>query len=631
MSQWFLKTIEISGGFLPGFSLSLPPGLTCVIGPRGSGKSTLVEALRLALGGTSNASKKRLGMIQANLGPDALVTVSTCSGENRTSYTIKRTFRQPATLIDSEGKAITTVDLDRGTFLPLDAYGDKEIEIIADDSFGDKRRSLLDELESGELTQIHLAVAEHRRALEANADRIRATTRLINDLTEQIEELGDVRAKLAALPPAVEGSDNQEILKAARQHQLNTEEDRFIETAIGAVHEYRSNLEELLEKMSSSVSRWTTLPPVLRESGNLKVVEGLRKKITLDLHGARETINGATASLDAIKSTLVNAQATLLTIHTEHDAHYSKLKEKDVVAGRMIQERAAAEQAVLQLDELIGQKTNATGRLQNLEQERKTLKGNYLLERERISDLRENVARKLQSAAGTNVRIRVRRNADNSAYRELLTEALRGAGVRNQGDIVEKLMRLRPEQLAQLITNNDPREFEHQMQLGDERSRRVLESLKTHLDPLELETTTIEDRIFIELNLSTNSVPNFKDATELSRGQKCTALLPLLLARRDSPLVIDQPEDNLDNHFIYETVVDTIRRMKNHRQMIFVTHNANIPVLGEADLVVVLNSDGKIGCIEKFGSLEDCREEIIDLLEGGREAFELRSQRYANR
>jgi ABC-type Mn2+/Zn2+ transport system ATPase subunit len=335
--------------------------------------------------------------------------------------------------------------------------------------------------------------------------------------------------------------------------------------------------------------------------------------------------------LDAIKTTLVNAQANLLTIHTEQDAHYSKLKEKDVVAGRMIQERAAAEQAVLQLDELIGQKTNATGRLQNLQQERKTLKGNYLLERERISDLRENVARKLQSAAGTNVRIRVRRNADNSAYRELLTEALRGAGVRNQGDIVEKLMRLRPEQLAQLITNNDPREFEHQMQLGDERSRRVLESLKTNLDPLELETTTIEDRIFIELNLSTNSVPNFKDATELSRGQKCTALLPLLLARRDSPLVIDQPEDNLDNHFIYETVVDTIRRMKKRRQMIFVTHNANIPVLGEADLVVVLNSDGKIGSIEKFGSLEDCREEIIDLLEGGREAFELRSQRYANR
>jgi hypothetical protein len=63
--------------------------------------------------------------------------------------------------------------------------------------------------------------------------------------------------------------------------------------------------------------------------------------------------------------------------------------------------------------------------------------------------------------------------------------------------------------------------------------------------------------------------------------------------------------------------------------MVFITHNANIPVLGEADLVVVMNSDGKRGYIEKTGSLDECRSEIIDLLEGGEEAFELRRKRYA--
>ena len=251
-----------------------------------------------------------------------------------------------------------------------------------------------------------------------------------------------------------------------------------------------------------------------------------------------------------------------------------------------------------------------------------------MVERERVSELRERVAQRLQNEAGANVRIRVRRNADNSTYQEVLTEALRGARVRNQGEIVEKLMRLQPDQLAQLITRNSASEFEAQMSLGDERARKVLENLRAALDPLDLETTTIDDRIYIELNLSTGSAPLFKDAGELSRGQKCTALLPLLLARRDSPLIIDQPEDNLDNHFIYETVVETIRRMKSRRQMIFVTHNANIPVLAEADLVVVLNSDGRVGYIERAGTLDECKEEIIDLLEGGREAFELRGQRY---
>ena len=140
----------------------------------------------------------------------------------------------------------------------------------------------------------------------------------------------------------------------------------------------------------------------------------------------------------------------------------------------------------------------------------------------------------------------------------------------------------------------------------------------------------IEDRIGIELNVSSTGKANFKDAAELSRGQKCTALLPILLARRDSPLIIDQPEDNLDNHFIFETVVNAVQRLKRHRQMIFITHNANIPVLAEADLVLVMNSDGRIGAVEKSGTVDECREQIIDLLEGGREAFELRSKRYAS-
>ena len=171
--------------------------------------------------------------------------------------------------------------------------------------------------------------------------------------------------------------------------------------------------------------------------------------------------------------------------------------------------------------------------------------------------------------------------------------------------------------------------FEELTSFGRERSRKILDSFRESVDPLALEVTAIEDRIGIELNVSSAGQPNFKDASDLSRGQKCTALLPILLARRDSPLIIDQPEDNLDNHFIFETVVNAVQRLKRRRQMIFITHNANIPVLAEADLVLVMNSDGRVGVVEKSGTVDECREQIIDLLEGGREAFELRSKRYA--
>src|SRR5205809_1060484 len=68
MANWFLESVEITGGFLPGINLMFPRGLTCIIGPRGSGKSTLMESLRYGLAGISPVSKRRFELVQANLG-----------------------------------------------------------------------------------------------------------------------------------------------------------------------------------------------------------------------------------------------------------------------------------------------------------------------------------------------------------------------------------------------------------------------------------------------------------------------------------------------------------------------------------------------------------------------------------
>jgi ABC-type glutathione transport system ATPase component len=223
------------------------------------------------------------------------------------------------------------------------------------------------------------------------------------------------------------------------------------------------------------------------------------------------------------------------------------------------------------------------------------------------------------------------KNADDLAYKQMLLQGLHGARVRNHEEILASLLELRPEHLAELIDANAVDDLEEQCSFGAERTRRILEAFKANLDPFALEIIDIEDRVSIELNVGNDTEPNFKDAAELSRGQKCTALLPLLLARRETPLLVDQPEDNLDNHFIYETVVETVRRLKSQRQMFFVTHNANIPVLGEADLVIVMDSNGRKGYVARSGSVDSCRTEIIDLLEGGREAFDLRRQRYERR
>ena len=120
MPHWTIDAVSIAGGFLPDFTARLPAGMVCVIGPRGSGKSTFAEALRIALGGIPQGiPKARQEFIKATLG-GAVLTVTTTPGPDRGAITIRRVVGQDPSVTGSDGRAITTIELDRGTFLPLD-------------------------------------------------------------------------------------------------------------------------------------------------------------------------------------------------------------------------------------------------------------------------------------------------------------------------------------------------------------------------------------------------------------------------------------------------------------------------------------------------------------------------------
>ena len=621
--MWLVEKIEISGGFLPGLSVNLPRGLTCIIGARGSGKSTLAEAIRFAVCGTSGAPKHCVDLIQANLAGGAMVTI-TALAEGSSRYTIKRGLKQQPVLLTSDGRAINTVDLDRGTFLPLDAYSSPEIEAIADEVLGQTRRNLLDELRSEQMRTIHLSLADSARALDANADRIRTAQRTIQDLTEQIEELGDVRARLSALAPS-DREPTADFVRLSRQQQLDQREVNKLDTA----NRNLETLSETLEQLRRNAQLAFKVRFAEKPSANAELLGGYDDLLAVSLKAVEKNISSISGRIREAQDIVAQARQSIAQAHTGHANELAKLTASNQAASEHAQMRATLEQQVARLQGLEEQRLELNAELKTLLERRKSLKANHILMRDQISTMREEVASDLQREAGERVRIRIMRNADHLAYQQLLVDGLRGARVRNHEEIITTLLQLRPEQLAQLVQSNDLDSFEELTAFGGERSRKILDAFRESVDPLALEVIAIEDRIDIELDVSSGGKPNFKDASDLSRGQKCTALLPILLARRDSPLVIDQPEDNLDNHFIFETVVNAVQQLKRRRQMIFITHNANIPVLAEADLVLVMNSDGRVGVVEKSGTVDECREQIIDLLEGGREAFELRSKRYA--
>lgn len=106
----------------------------------------------------------------------------------------------------------------------------------------------------------------------------------------------------------------------------------------------------------------------------------------------------------------------------------------------------------------------------------------------------------------------------------------------------------------------------------------------------------------------------------------------MLASESKAPLIIDQPEDNLDSEFIYKTLVPAIRRAKERRQVIIVTHNANIAVLGDAEQIVVLKATNEKAQIMTRASIDDpeTRETACAILEGSREAFERRARIYGD-
>ena len=122
-----------------------------------------------------------------------------------------------------------------------------------------------------------------------------------------------------------------------------------------------------------------------------------------------------------------------------------------------------------------------------------------------------------------------------------------------------------------------------------------------------------------------------REFRQLSLGQQQSVLLAVMLsADSNTPLIIDQPEDNLDGEFIYQSVIPVLRRAKERRQVIVVTHNANIAVLGDAEQIVVLRASNEKGVIVSRGSIDDVptREAACALLEGSREAFQRRARIY---
>jgi len=211
-------------------------------------------------------------------------------------------------------------------------------------------------------------------------------------------------------------------------------------------------------------------------------------------------------------------------------------------------------------------------------------------------------------------------------FKEQFSELLKGSGISKVAinSITEKEA-IDGIEISKYISLGKQK-LQESFRLTDSMVQRLLEWFKVDERLFKLETLIPDDKILIKLKVE----DTYKELSTLSAGQKATALLILLFAQENRILVIDQPEEDLDNRFIYEDVVKILREIKNNRQIILVTHNANIPVLGDAEQVFVLEASNNECSIMDIGSIDKISivQNIKSIMEGGEEAFKRRMEKY---
>ncbi|MEX0718159.1 MAG: AAA family ATPase [Planctomycetaceae bacterium] len=617
-----IRSVSVVGGFLDGLKLELAPGLNCFIGGRGTGKTTIIELIRFAFDAFSTRGRypeehRRIeSLIQQNLGGGRVqVEFQT---KNGLTYTVSRSWGEDPVVRTSDGLA-TSLSLKSGGVFAADIYSQNEVERIADRS--PSQLVLIDRFETEKIAVIDAKLREVDAELRANANELLGLEAKCAELQEEVATLPEVEDKLKEYV-GEGGDDADEIDEAHAQKSLRDRESQAIADIDAELSEYEQRVNADIGLLHGLVENHITEDLLLGPN---------TAQLAAFAHEVDECNEEANALLQRLGEIVARAlrgvqtvQAALADAHEAQERAFRDLIEQHHVAMEQANERTQLERHRT----VLVMKRRAAEQFGNEISDRRR-KREMLLQklsefRDQRFSVRERVVDHINSKLEPTIRIRLEQFGEVGRYQSLVAESLKGIGI-HQGVVAQKIAEsMPPKDLVDAVRKRNDKGLIEQAALNRSQAEKVVEALSDRGVLCELEIVDMNDRPKIELL----DVDVYKDSLTLSTGQKCTSILPILLLDSDRPLLVDQPEDNLDNRFIFDTIVSRIHEVKDSRQLIFVTHNPNIPVLGDASKVFVFASSGSKGRIECEGTVDDCREAIVSLLEGGEEAFRRRQEKY---
>ncbi|CAJ4028497.1 PHP domain protein [Burkholderia pseudomallei] len=617
--------MTVVGGYLDGVRVDFSDHLNTVIGGRGTGKSTLLECLRYALDFPpkgKQAQKLHQDIIKENLGRSAgrveLTVVS--SAQNGKQYAISRRYGEPPMVRDMDDNVSTLLPRD---LLPgVDIYGQNEIYELAQDETS--RVQLLDRFLPQDGGYEAKSADVHRR-LKENQQTLAKSLTDLDELKAQVERLPKLEEQLR-------GFDELGIKEKLANTSLLAREREIAKTASESVQSFRDAIANLRDSLPDLAfindEALDGLPDAAQLLAMRTTLDGIKQSLTTHLAAMQALLD------DGAEQFATQQEAWQQTVK-EHDAVLEKaLRTLPATAGKSGQEVGAAYQRLMiEIERIKPMKSRVAtheSQFDALRQERR----NLLAE---LSDLRgqriralQKAARKLSKRLEGKLKVEIVPEADRTPLMTFLLGCkLDGVGEKRLS-FVHEAETISPLSFAQSIQKGAAH-----VQLDWGVTQMVADALtklqSTQL--MELEALELEHRVDIFLNVAHGQAdPVFRPLNKLSTGQQCTAILHMLLLENVDPLLMDQPEDNLDNAFIADRIVTELREAKTSRQFVFATHNANIPVFGDAEWIGVFTAAENHGCLglEAQGSIDVpvIRDQVASILEGGRDAFIQRKEKY---
>jgi PHP family Zn ribbon phosphoesterase len=617
-----LIAVSWAGGLLDGQSLRFNESLNVLIGGRGAGKSTLIESLRYAFElppKGDDARRTHESMVKTVLGQGTAVSVLVRSPLPAPQYyLIERIYGSRARVYDQNGDLLQNMS-PHSVVGSLEVYGQHEISELT--RFPEKLAQLL-----RRFTEPATDTAAAKSHLKEQLERSR------NAIATERTEIGRIEEALATLPALKErlkrfiaaGLDAK-----LKDKTLIDKEARFFEQA-------EEMIEEAGELVNQVLAEGTSEGPLVGEEAeelpNASIVvklDAMQSKLLLKISGAghnmEAAVTEATSAVRKIKAQWTPKQKAAELVYQQT---LRELKAEGHDAGKFVAYKNQVER--LKPKEVELKTRNKT--LAQLQKTRRELLAKW--DAAKAEDYRE--LQKAGRKVSKRLKDRVRVNVRPSTSLEQLETVIRK---HCSGNISQALERLRNKEDLSLTDfgltiTGGALSLVKKYGFSQAAAERIAQC-GTAL-ALEVEECEVPSEAVLELNVGNETTQTWKELDQLSTGQKATAVLLLLLLESDAPLVVDQPEDDLDNRFIAECVVPTMREEKRKRQFIFSTHNANIPVLGDAEQIVGLTPVVE-GGIEHAtipeglcGSIDTpaVKELVKELLEGGQEAFEFRKQKY---